>query len=583
MTRLDEQLRRELDRIAEPADPARVTEAVLRRVGRAEAMRRVKVGALAVAVAMASVAGFLGLTRVFGGRESRQAAATLAANGPITFVEHDGRTSSISTIEPDGSGRVKLLASDGLVTDLDWSSDGRRLVYGWGDLFVLDLQTEETTRLTPNGFGVSWSPDGSRVVFAEDREGQNDAIVVTNAGGTGATVLTEASNLGWTDWSPDGSRILFVGPGPAGAGQGWDIYVMNADGSGVTNLTNSDTVDLDPSWSPDGSTILFRSRRDPPPGWTVGHAPDELYLMAPDGSAVRRLTTDDARDQSPVWSPDGGWIAFTSQAANGNSGIYIMRADGTDRTRVARVSAMALAWQSLPEGELVSPLPSLSAAPSQSAAPEPTDIGLGFPVCHVSSVEGDFGSGRGTAYIATRMGDTGGCPTEGGGFQVIAVDVSGDGIADGSLGPLECDPACRPFAAPDIDADGIDEIAVAVGTTGGSTLFELYAVAGTTIRPLGYDCTNCNEGVFAWGRPGGHAEGAYCPSGQTPGDFVTWWAEQTDDGNAYSLVEIFIDVKGIFLFEVDRRDSEVPFDASALPPGGGDDFCGAPVAGAAAG
>lgn len=130
---------------------------------------------------------------------------------------------------------------------------------------------------------------------------------------------------------------------------------------------------------------------------------------------------------------DGGWIAFTSQAANGNSGIYIIRADGTDRTTVARVSATALAWRSLSEGELVSPLPFSSEAPSQSAAPEPTDIGLGFPVCDVSSVEGHFGSGRGTAYTATGMGDTGGCSTEDGGFQVIAVDVSGEGIADGSL------------------------------------------------------------------------------------------------------------------------------------------------------
>lgn len=107
---------------------------------------------------------------------------------------------------------------------------------------------------------------------------------------------------------------------------------------------------------------------------------------------------------------------------------------------------------------------------------------------------------------------------------------------------------------------------VAVGTTGGSTLFELYAVAGTTIQPLGYECTKCNQGVFAWGRPGGHAEGAYYPSGETPGDFVAWWAEQTDDGNAYAVVEIFIDVKGTFLFEVDRCNSEVPFEASALPP-----------------
>lgn len=210
-----------------------------------------------------------------------------------------------------------------------------------------------------------------------------------------------------------------------------------------------------------------------------------------------------------------------------------------------------------------------------SVAPTNWDIGLGFPVCNVSRVHGDFGSGPGTAFVATRMSDSG-CPATGDGFQFLGVDASGDGIVDGSFGPLECQPVCRAFAAPDLDADGVNEVAIAVGSTGGSTLFKLFGVAFASIQELRFDCVDCGQ-LFSWGRPGGHAEGAYCPAGEAPGDFASWAAEQTDDSTAYAVVEVFIDVKGSFLTQVDRRDSQVPFEESALPPGGGDDFCGAPV------
>jgi hypothetical protein len=88
------------------------------------------------------------------------------------------------------------------------------------------------------------------------------------------------------------------------------------------------------------------------------------------------------------------------------------------------------------------------------------DIGLGFPVCNVTSVAGVFAPGvDGTAWVATKTGDVG-CPSLGDGMQVVAVDVSGDGAADASFGPLECDPWCSAFAAPDVDGDGTDELLI---------------------------------------------------------------------------------------------------------------------------
>lgn len=92
--------------------------------------------------------------------------------------------------------------------------------------------------------------------------------------------------------------------------------------------------------------------------------------------------------------------------------------------------------------------------------PTSEDIGLGFPVCNVTSLAGMFAPGvDGTAWVATKTGDLE-CPSLGDGIQVVAVDVSGDGVADTSFGPLECDPWCSAFATPDVDGDGTDELLV---------------------------------------------------------------------------------------------------------------------------
>jgi hypothetical protein len=113
--------------------------------------------------------------------------------------------------------------------------------------------------------------------------------------------------------------------------------------------------------------------------------------------------------------------------------------------------------------------PGAGGGDTPSVQPDPTpvdvppggeDIGLGFPVCNVTSVAGVFAPGvDGTAWVATKSGDVG-CPSLGDGMQVVAVDVSGDGMADTSFGPLECDPWCSAFTAPDVDGDGTDELLI---------------------------------------------------------------------------------------------------------------------------
>jgi hypothetical protein len=120
----------------------------------------------------------------------------------------------------------------------------------------------------------------------------------------------------------------------------WEIYVMNADGSGVTRLTNNPADDRVPSWSPDGRRIAFDSKRD-------GNY--EIYVMNADGSGQTNLTNNPADDYMPSWSPDGRRIAFDSKR-DGNYEIYVMNADGSGVTRLTNNPAFDCcpAWSPAP-------------------------------------------------------------------------------------------------------------------------------------------------------------------------------------------------------------------------------------------
>src|SRR4030042_2832495 len=107
-----------------------------------------------------------------------------------------------------------------------------------------------------------------------------------------------------------------------------EIYVMNADGTGQTNLTNYPGAnDYNPAWSPDGSKIAFYSYRDD----NV-----EIYVMNADGSGQTRLTYYAENDAGPSWSPDGSKIAFTRVNADPPLyfDIYVMNADGSGQTKL---------------------------------------------------------------------------------------------------------------------------------------------------------------------------------------------------------------------------------------------------------
>jgi TolB protein len=99
-----------------------------------------------------------------------------------------------------------------------------------------------------------------------------------------------------------------------------DIWAVNSDGSGLTNLTNTDTREADPSWSPDGSRIAFESDRD---------GDSEIFVMNANGTEPTQLTGDPDADAAPAWSPDGSTIAFMSDRT-GAWQLWLMDPDGSN-------------------------------------------------------------------------------------------------------------------------------------------------------------------------------------------------------------------------------------------------------------
>jgi TolB protein len=265
-------------------------------------------------------------------------ATTPGGPGRIAYVGYDGTKSytHIWTMASDGSNKTDITASVlDSSTDPSWSPDGASLAFSRGpsysehDIWRMDADGGNAVQLTTDSapeIRPSWSPDGSTIVF----EAGAKIVTISATDGSGRTVIGSGDA---PSYSPNGNKIVY-----ARYRSGYsDIFAMNADGTGVTNLTKTDTVsEFLPDWSPDGRSIVFqRSKGD-----------HDLWTMRPDGSKQYLITRNSAFDGYPSFSPDG-----TSLVAVRDDAVVAMNASGSQaRTLVPAIDVAAFStdWQPLP-------------------------------------------------------------------------------------------------------------------------------------------------------------------------------------------------------------------------------------------
>lgn len=254
---------------------------------------------------------------------------SLARDGRLAYVGREAGRPIILLLNSDGSEQRRLTEDSVAELAPSWSPDGKHLAYfalnlasGAMELRIRELAGNSVLRLSGAGKSMGpaapvWSADGQRLAFVGADAGGRNQVWVLQSDGTGLREISSKAaprGAAWADLSPDGERVVW-----AADLREKGMHIM------LTELGSGETKDLSPGlvtgnesprWSPDGRLIVFASARDDKAG-----SRSDIFVMNADGSEVRNLTRHAAEDFDPRWSSDGRRIVFAS-LRSGTSLLY---------------------------------------------------------------------------------------------------------------------------------------------------------------------------------------------------------------------------------------------------------------------
>ena len=273
------------------------------------------------------------------------AAAFPGTNGLIALERHSGTGVDIATVNGDGTGdRSGVISGAPFIRDPSWAPDGRRLAFssdgdGNDEIYVYDTDSGVRTRVTFDPAPdrePAWSPDGTRLVFQSARDGNPELYVVAATGGTPARLTFDPADDRQPAWSTNGA-IAFA----SNRTSDFDLFSMAEDGSAVRRLTDEPGWDADPAWSPAGDRLAYiHSPRN------AAYAGLDVRVSNADGTDARPLADTGAMEHYPTWSPDGTRIAYVVEG--GGPQVFVTAADGSQGSGTRVASGTKPNWGPVP-------------------------------------------------------------------------------------------------------------------------------------------------------------------------------------------------------------------------------------------